>query len=65
MIGILDVLLSESMHPILGMAVTVEEIEWHEVDSSCLAYYEAAKAVAKEIVSTGNFEDQVSYGRES
>jgi translation elongation factor EF-G len=37
--------------PVLGMAVTLEEISWHEVDSCALAYGMAARQAIERILS--------------
>ena len=49
--GILDVLLNEWMHPILGVAVTLEEISWHVVDSDAVGCRMAAREAMLRIIA--------------
>jgi hypothetical protein len=48
--GILDVLLIGQTHPILSLAVTLEEMAWHEIDSCALAYGLAAQQAMRRII---------------
>ncbi len=49
--GILDILMVQHEPPVLGMAITLEEISWHEVDSCALAYGMAARQAIERILS--------------
>ena len=48
--GILDVLVIERTYPVFGVAVTLEQMGWHEVDSSALAYGMAARQAVRRII---------------
>jgi hypothetical protein len=49
--GILDILMVQHEPPVLGMAITLEEISWHEVDSCALAYGMAARQAIERILT--------------
>jgi len=49
--GILDVLMVQHTYPVLAVAVTLEEIVWHEVDFCALAYGMAARQAIEHILS--------------
>lgn len=54
--GILDVIIVQGHEPVLGVAVTLEEIAWHEVESCALAYRMAAQQAMQQILGAGGFE---------
>ena len=49
--GILDVIIVQHTFPVLGLAVTLEEISWHEIDSCALGYGMAARQAIERILS--------------
>lgn len=48
--GILDVIFGIFMHPALGVKFTLEEIVYHPVNSSAIAYYICAHEATKQIL---------------
>ena len=54
--GILEVLIVQQAEPVLGVAVPLEEIAWHEVDSCALAYRMAAQQTMKLVLGAGGNE---------
>jgi hypothetical protein len=48
--AILDVFLTESFEPLLGIKVILNSIQWHNIDSSYLGYYLASKKVAEKVM---------------
>jgi hypothetical protein len=54
--GILDVIIVQRTEPVLGIAVTLEEIAWHEVDSCAFAYRMAAQQAMQQIFRAGSCE---------
>ncbi|HXT10655.1 MAG TPA: hypothetical protein VN873_03765 [Candidatus Angelobacter sp.] len=54
--GILDAIILQPIEPVLGIAVTLEEIAWHEVDSCAGAYHMAAQQAMQQILSAGGRE---------
>lgn len=51
----LDVLLCSGPERLTGIALALEEIEWHEVDSCAVAFYWAARKAVQEIVGFDRF----------
>jgi hypothetical protein len=49
--GILDVLVIEQTYPVLGVAVALEKMDWHEVDSCALGYGMAARQAMRRIIA--------------
>lgn len=49
--GILDVLVIDQPNPVFGVAITLERIAWHEVDSCALAYRMAAQQAMRRIIA--------------
>jgi hypothetical protein len=54
--GILDALIAQQPDPVLGIAVTLEKIAWHEIDSCALAYRMAAQQTMKLVLGAGGCE---------
>jgi hypothetical protein len=54
--GILDVLLVQQAEPVLGIAVTLEEIAWHEIESCAFGYRMAAQQTMKLVLGAGGCE---------
>jgi hypothetical protein len=53
--GVLDVLVSYDLRPVLGVEIVLTEIGWHDVESVPIAYYWAAKeATAKLLEPAGD-----------
>jgi hypothetical protein len=54
--GILNAILIQRTDPVLGVAVTLEEIAWNEIESCALAYGMAAQQAMNKVLSAGGSE---------
>ena len=60
--GILDELFATEPGPVAGkIHSTLEKIEWHDVDSSEVAFYHAARGAVREILGRDRFPGNIVY----
>jgi hypothetical protein len=60
--GILDELFAADLGHVAGKVhFTLEKIEWHDVDSSAVAFYHAARGAVREILGRDWFSDNIDY----
>jgi hypothetical protein len=60
--GILDELFATEPGPVAGkIHSTLEKIEWHDVDSSAVAFYHAARGAVREILGRDRFPGNIVY----
>lgn len=48
--GVIDVLLTYTDTPILGVSIVLQEVGWHDVDSCAIGYYKAARKATEMII---------------
>jgi hypothetical protein len=62
--GILDELFAADLgHVAAQVQFTLEKIEWHDVDSSAVAFYHAARGAVREILGRDQFPANIDYDR--
>jgi hypothetical protein len=60
--GILDELLAVDLGHVAGRVhFTLQEIEWHDVDSSAVAFYHAARGAVREILGRDEMPGNIDY----
>jgi hypothetical protein len=60
--GILDELLAMDLGHVPALVkFTLEKIEWHDVDSSAVAFYHAARGAVREILGRDQYPGNIDY----
>jgi hypothetical protein len=60
--GILDELFAVDLGQVAArVQFTLEKIEWHDVDSSAVAFYHAARGAVREILGSDRFLGNIDY----
>ena len=60
--GILDELFAVDLeHVAARVKFTLEKIEWHDVDSSAVAFYHAARGAVREILGRDQYPGNIDY----
>src|SRR5262245_30170627 len=60
--GILDELFATDLGHIPALVkFTLEKIEWHDVDSSAVAFYHAARGAVREILGSDQYPGNIDY----
>jgi len=56
--GILDEIFASGLgHVVANVKFTLEEIEWHDVDSCAVAFYHAARGAVREILGLDSYKN--------
>src|SRR5207249_11436772 len=60
--GILDELFATDLvHVVANVRFTLESIQWHDVDSSAVAFYHAARGAVREILGRDQFHSNIAW----